>query len=146
MPERVGEKSKANKAYPIVGDYVVDIDVPQLWRPWNGFATNNIYSAGLQLAYDKVLMFLDKIKENYSDIRIVFSGKMGFHIHVRNFNVRDWTHYDSRDPIKSHEVARYVYTLYLQRALGRFSRYYFILSTDRARVRASVSFYFLFHS
>ncbi|MHA2162624.1 MAG: hypothetical protein ACXABF_09385, partial [Candidatus Thorarchaeota archaeon] len=58
MPERVGEKNRSNKAYPIRGDYVVDIDVPQLWRPWNGFATNNIYSAGLQLAYDRVLMFL----------------------------------------------------------------------------------------
>jgi hypothetical protein len=134
MPERVGEKNRANQAFPIRGDYVVDIDVPQLWRPWNGFATNNIYSTGLQLAYDKVLMFLDKISENYSDISIVFSGKRGFHIHVRDFEVRDWTHYDPRNPIKSHEVARFVYTHYLQNALGRFSKYHFILSTDPMRV------------
>ncbi len=133
-PERVGEKHKANRAYPIRGDYVVDIDVPQLWRPWNGYATNNIYSTGLQLAYDKTTDILDKIQENYSDIRIVFSGKRGFHIHVRDFEIRDWTPYDASNPIKSHEVARYIYTLHLQSAIGRFSRYHFILSTDPMRV------------
>ena len=134
MPERVGEKSKANRAYPIRGDYVVDIDVPQLWRPWNGYSTNNIYSTGLQLAYDKTTGILDKIRENYNDIQIVFSGKRGFHIHVRDFNLRDWTHYDLRNPIKSHEVARYIYTLHLQTAIGKFNRYHFILSTDPMRV------------
>ena len=39
MPERVGKKSSANRAYPIGGEYVVDIDVPQMWRPWNGHGT-----------------------------------------------------------------------------------------------------------
>jgi DNA primase catalytic subunit len=103
MPERVSEKSKANRAYPIRGDYVLDVDVPQLWRPWNGYATNNLYASGLQIAYDRTIAILDKIKENYGDIRIVFSGKRGFHVHVRDFKVRDWTHYDSSNPIKSHE-------------------------------------------
>lgn len=134
MPDRVSEKSKANRAYPIRGDYVVDVDVPQLWRPWNGYATNNIYPSGLQIAYDKTTAILDKIQENYSDIRVVFSGKRGFHIHVRDFKVRDWTHYDPANPIKSHEVARYAYTLYLQSALGKFSRYHFILSSDPMRI------------
>ena len=134
MPERVSEKSKANRAYPIRGDYVVDIDVPQLWRPWNGFNTNNIYSVGLKIASDRTVAILDKIRENYDDIRIIFSGKRGFHIHVRDFKVRDWTHYDPSNPIKSHEVARYIYTLYLQNAVGRFSRYHFILSSDPLRV------------
>jgi DNA primase catalytic subunit len=134
MPERVSEKSKANRAYPIRGDYVVDVDVPQLWRPWNGYATNNIYASGLQIAVDKTSVILDKIRENYSDISVVFSGKRGFHIHVRDFKVRDWTHYDLSNPIKSHEVARYTYTLYLQSALGRYSRYHFILSSDPMRI------------
>ncbi len=134
MPERVSEKSKANHAYPIRGDYVVDIDVPQLWRPWNGYATNNIHSPGLQIAYDKTVAILDKIRENYNDIKIVFSGKRGFHVHVSDFEIRDWTHYDTSNPIKSHEVARYIYTHYLQNAIGRFSRYHFILSSDPLRI------------
>ena len=134
MPERVGEKSKANRAYPIRGDYVVDIDVPQLWRPWNGHSTNNIHSTGFLLAFDKTTDILDKIRENYNDIQIIFSGKRGFHIHVKDFEIRDWTHYDAWNPIKSHEVARYIYTLHLQSAIGRFSRYHFILGTDPMRV------------
>jgi len=134
MPERVSEKSKANQAYPFRGDYAVDVDVPQLWRPWNGFNTNNIYAPGLQIAYDRTIAILDKIRENYSDIQIVFSGKRGFHIHVRDFNLRDWTHYDTSNPIKSHEVARYIYTLNLQSALGEFNKYHIWLSTDPMRV------------
>ena len=27
MPERVGEKSEANRAYPIGGEYVADVDI-----------------------------------------------------------------------------------------------------------------------
>jgi DNA primase catalytic subunit len=48
---------------------------------------------------------MDKIEENYSDIRVVFSGKKGFHIHVHDFDVRDWTHDNEGNQIKSHEVA-----------------------------------------
>lgn len=134
MPERVGKKASANGAYPIGGEYVVDIDVPQMWRPWNGFNTNNIYSVGFQLAYDRTIEILDKIRENYSDIRIIFSGRRGFHIHVLDFNLRDWTHYNARNPIKSHEVARYVYTHHLQSSCDTFDKYHFMLSSDPMRV------------
>jgi len=33
MPERVGEKPRARHAYPIGGEYVVDIDADTVWRP-----------------------------------------------------------------------------------------------------------------
>lgn len=134
MPERVGEKSSANRAYPIGGEYVVDIDVPQMWRPWNGHGTNNLYEPGLQIAYDRTVELLDKIGENYSDIRIVFSGKRGFHIHVLDFSLRDWTRYNAVNPIKSHEVARFIYTHYLQASCSPFSKYHFVLSSDPMRV------------
>jgi len=32
MPERVAEKEKANKAYPIGGEYVIDVDSHLFWR------------------------------------------------------------------------------------------------------------------
>jgi DNA primase catalytic subunit len=134
MPERVGKKSSANKAYPFSGEYVVDIDVPQMWRPWNGHGTNNLYAPGVQIAYDRTVEILDKIRENHSDIRIIFSGKRGFHIHVLDFNLRDWTRYNTRNPIKSHEVARFIYTHYLQSSCGQFGKYHFVLSSDPMRV------------
>jgi len=108
MPERVGRKSRANGAFPVGGEYVVDIDIPSLMRSWGG--VNGFSVSGLQLAHDKTLAIVDKIRDNYSDIRIVFSGRRGFHVHVLDFNVRDWTEYNEEDPIKSHEVARFLYT------------------------------------
>jgi DNA primase catalytic subunit len=77
---------------------------------------------------------VDKINENYSDIHIVFSGKKGFHIHVWDFDVRDWTHYNERNPIKSHEVARYIYTKHIKAGTGGFDDSHFRLSCDPMRV------------
>lgn len=136
MPERVGEKGKANCAYPVGGEYVVDFDVPQFWRPYGCFDSNGLSLHGYQIAKDRTLEFIEKVRENYRDIRIVFSGKRGFHVHVLDFEVRDWTHYDPKNPIKSHEIARLVYTQHLQSSLGRFSKYHFILSVDPMRVMA----------
>ena len=50
------------------------------------------------------LKLLNLVEVNYEDILLVFSGKHGFHIQVRDFEVRDWTYYDSGNPLKSHEV------------------------------------------
>ena len=132
MPERVGRKCKANGAFPVGGEYVVDIDNPSLMRSWGGVKGFSV--SGLQLTHDMTLAIVDKIRENYSDIRIVFSGRRGFHVHVLDFNVRDWTEYNEEDPIKSHEVARFLYTRYLKTALGEMSKYHFILSSDPMRV------------
>jgi len=132
MPERVGRKATANRALPFIGEYVVDIDNPSLMRSWGGVEGFSV--SGLRLTHDKTLAIVDKIRENYSNIRVVFSGRRGFHIHVLDFNVRDWTEYSGEDPIKSHEVARFLYTRYLQTALGEFSKYHFILSVDPMRV------------
>jgi len=132
MPERVGRKGRANGAFPVGGEYVVDIDNPSLMRSWGG--VNGFSVSGLQLTHDKTLAIVDKIRENYSDIRIVFSGRRGFHVHVLDFNVTDWTYYTEEDPIKSHEVARFLYTRYLKTALGEISKYHFNLSADPMRV------------
>jgi len=40
--------------------------------------------------------------------------------HARNFDVRDWTHYNDRNPLKSHEVAQFKYTKHLKYGCGSF--------------------------
>jgi hypothetical protein len=135
MPERVGEKSKANRAYPIGGEYVVDVDLHLFWRPHPHYVElDGICTRCLSISKDATLRIVDKIRENYSDISIVFSGKKGFHVHVLDFDVRDWTHYDERNPIKSHEVARYVYTRHIKGATGGFDNSHFKLSSDPMRM------------
>jgi len=51
MPERVGRKCKANGAFPVDGEYVVDIDNPSLMRSWGGVEGFSV--SGLQLTHDK---------------------------------------------------------------------------------------------
>jgi len=135
MPERVGSKQKAKHAYPVGGEYVVDIDSYLFWRPHSHFADRNGVCVGcLSISQDSTLRLVEKIEENYSDIHIVFSGERGFHVHVLDFNLRDWTHYDERNPLKSHEVARFLYTKQLKSVCGGFDKHHFTLSADVMRV------------
>jgi hypothetical protein len=136
FPERVGLKSKAKYAYPIGGEYVVDVD-NYLFR---GIDTHEhprtwICNTCLEIARRYSIRLSEIIEENYSNIMIVFSGARGFHIHVLDFKVGDWTFYNEHAPVKSHEVARFRYTLHLSRQLDtRFDEPHFTLSVDPMRV------------
>ena len=41
--------------------------------------------------YDLTLRVLEAVKENYSDIRVLFSGRFGFHINVFDLLKDNWT-------------------------------------------------------
>lgn len=74
------------------------------------------------------------LEQNYSDLSVVFSGKSGFHVHVYDFNVHDWTKYNEKNPIKSHEVSRFKLTKTLNLDVECFDRYHFIVSSDPMRI------------
>jgi hypothetical protein len=134
MPERVGGKREAPRAYPIGGEYVVDIDIHLFWRPHSHYVEDGVCVGCLRISRDATLRVLEKITENYRDVHVVFSGKQGFHVHVWDFDVRDWTHYDERNPVKSQEVARYLYTRHIKSVCGGFDDHHFTLSCDPLRV------------
>jgi DNA primase catalytic subunit len=78
---------------------------------------------------------LDLLEYNYSDIRVVFSGRAGFHIHVLDFRIDDWTKINERNLLKSHEVARFKYVSMLaEEAPEAFDKSHFVLSCDTQRV------------
>jgi hypothetical protein len=58
----------------------------------------------------------------------------GIPLHVWDFDVNDWTHYDEANPIKSHEVARFLYTKHIKGATGVFDDSHFKLSCDPMRM------------
>ena len=76
----------------------------------------------------------ERIEQNYSDIHIVFSGRRGFHIHMLDFDMHDWTHYNDRDPLKNHEVARFKYSKVLAGQCYGFNRAHFIVASDPTRI------------
>ena len=121
FPERVGKKYKANRAVPLGGEYVFDVDNHNVWIPHKNHV-KGICRECLFNAKQLTIHVCEAIEENYSKILVVFSGRRGFHIHVLDFNLRDWTYYNGRNPIKSHEVARFKYTKLLASICDGFNR------------------------
>jgi hypothetical protein len=135
--ERVSSKKKSNIAYPYrSSEYVVDIDSYLAYEPHSHRTRNNEPCKGCIVnVYNLSNKVLAVIEENYSDIKIVFSGRHGFHLHVFDFKIEDHTHIDERNLLKSHEVARFRYTSQLAEAVPQaFDRSHFTLSCDPMRV------------
>ena len=138
FPERVGLKSEARHAYPIGGEYVVDVD-NSLFRGIDGHEHPKTWVCYecLEIVKRYTIRICELIEENYSNIIIVFSGARGFHIHVLDFQAGDWAFFDGHDPVKSHWVARFRYTLHLSRMLDtRLDEPRFTLSVDPIRAIA----------
>jgi DNA primase catalytic subunit len=102
FPERVGKKYKANYAVPINGEYVIDID-SYLLRRWHKHTMSkswNVCKECLKNSKYLAINVCQQLEQYYSDLSIVFSGRSGFHVHVHDFKVRDWTNYNEKNPIK----------------------------------------------
>jgi DNA primase catalytic subunit len=134
LPERVGKKYKAKYAVPIGGEYVFDVDSYNVWVPHNHIKSRPVCLECLYVSKKLTLHICDAIEENYTDIQIVFSGKRGFHIHVLDYDFRDWTRYNPHNPVKSHEVARFKYTKKLSSICHGFNRPHFIVAVDPMRI------------
>jgi DNA primase catalytic subunit len=74
------------------------------------------------------------VEKYYRKLAIVFSGRMGFHVHVMDFDYRDWAHYRECDPIWCHHAARFKFTKLLQKQTHVFDRRHFTVSVDPMRV------------
>jgi len=137
FPERVGKKHKANRAAPIGGEYVVDVDSYTLCKWHDHKLCSNftrICLGCLDKAQHMAVRIGETVERYYSDIAIVFSGSRGFHVWGLDFDLADWTNYDERNPIKSHEVARFMFTKLVAAQSYGFNRDHFILSVDPMRI------------
>jgi len=135
FPERVGKKYKAKYAVPLNGDFVVDVDSYLLRHP-HLHSSRRSCNECIRASKSLTIQTCEQIEQYYSKISITFSGRRGFHIWVSDFNLRDWTHYNERNPIKSHEVARFKFTKLLSAQTECFDRSHFILSVDPLRLMA----------
>ena len=136
FPERVGKKYKANRAVPVGGEYLIDVDSylrHKLHRHYSSKETG-ICDGCLQISKALTVSACEQVEEYYSDVAIVFSGKRGFHIHVLDFNLRDWTYYNEKNPIRSHSTARFKFSKIISLETYVFDRAHFILSVDPMRL------------
>ena len=105
-PEGVSSKQES-LGIPVRANFVIGIDSYMNFRPHRHKTEPEGFCYGcLEQARQITIKSLDVVSEQFDHIEIVFSGRLGFHIHVRDFEVRDWTYYDEWNPLKSHEIAR----------------------------------------
>ena len=138
FPERVGKKYKAKYAVSVGGEYVIDVDsyVLGLRHRHVRMGSSGVCSECLTISKNLTIQACEAVEEYYSKVAIVFSGRRGFHIHVLDFNVRDWTSYNEKNPIKSHEAARFNFSMQIALETYAFDRHHFTLSVDPTRVIA----------
>jgi hypothetical protein len=111
FPERVGRKYKAKYAVPIGGEFVLDVDSfmrkrqhHHSWHP-----QYEVCEGCLDISKHLTLELCDRINRTHTSTQIVFSGCRCFHIHVLDFNYRDWTRPNPQNPMKAMAAARYKY-------------------------------------
>lgn len=137
FPERVGKKYKGNYAIPLGnGEFVVDIDsyVCHRWHKHKRSQIWQVCDLCLEISKHLTSQACLQIEDYYSNIHIVFSGKNGFHIHVLDFDVRDWTQKNYRNLVKTHEVARFRFSRIISLQTYCFDRSHFTLSVDPMRI------------
>ena len=136
FPERVGKKFKARYCVPLNGEYVIDVDsylmpfrhehkVDQHWY---------VCPRCLEMSRRLTLHLCEIIKQYYSKMAIIFSGCQGFHVHVMDFDYRDWVGYREEDPIWCHHASQFKFTRLLQKQAHVFDRIHFTVSVDPMRV------------
>ena len=113
FPERVASRQKANRAYPLNGTFLLDIDVKTDRFHRHMVNRHGVCEGCLRLARFNTLNACNIVEENYSKYLAVFSGRKGFHV-LLPFSAEDWTHYRAKDPLKTQAAARFKYALYLK--------------------------------
>ena len=138
FPERIGKKYKGNYCLPIgTGEYVVDVDsyLVHKWHPhYDVSKLWNVCLNCLENSRDLTISACQAIEWYYSKLAIVFSGRSGFHIHVLDFDPKDWTTWDFKDMVKCHAAARFKFSKTIGLQAYCFDRAHFILSTDPMRL------------
>ena len=136
FPERIGKKYKARYCVPLNGDYVIDVDsYIVLWKHDHRIDEQwKVCPECLDFSKYLTLQLCQIIEKYYRKLAIVFSGRMGFHVHVLDFEYSDWVPYRERDPIWCHHAARFKFTKLLQKQTHVFDRAHFTVSVDPMRV------------
>jgi DNA primase catalytic subunit len=136
FPERVGKEYKARYCGPLNGEYVIDVDAFMVLFKHNHWIDEdwNVCESCLDMAKRLTLQLCEALSQYYRDLAIVFSGRMGFHVHVMDFDYRDWATYREKDPVWCHHAARFKFTKLLQKQTHVFDRRHFTVSCDPMRV------------
>lgn len=115
---------------PVNAQYVLDIYAYTRQRyNWFHVCESKPCREYLELARRLTIQACEILEQHYSKIVIVFSGNQGFHIWILDYDFRDWTPYNEKDPVKSF-VAKFNFSKLLISQMYCFDRHHFIVSFD----------------
>jgi len=132
FPERVAGRQKANKAYPLNGTFLLDLDVKTDRFHYHAMNRRGVCEGCLCLVRFNTLNACNIVEENYREYLVVFSGRKVFHIPLP-FSAEDWTHYRVTDPLRTQAAACFKYALYLRHRGVWFD---FKISVDPLRIHS----------
>ena len=136
FPERVGKKYKARYCIPLNGEYVIDVDsyigvhahIHRYSKEWG------VCERCLNMSRLLTLHLIETLEKYYRNFAVVFSGRSGFHVHVLDFDYKDWASYREDDPIWCQNASRFKLTKLLQKQTQVFDKAHFNVSVDPMRV------------
>ena len=96
FPWRVGPICVLHRAYPVATEFGVDVDGYMARLPLRRLVRASFHEDEVEWARQMALEAVDVLKQNYSTIKAVFSGRRGYQLWVLDFDWRDWVQREPR--------------------------------------------------
>jgi DNA primase catalytic subunit len=90
FPWRVGPIYRLHRAYPMGTDFGIDVDGYMARLPLRRLVRASFFEDEVENARLLALEALDAVKQNYSEVKTVFTGRRGYQLWILDFDWRDW--------------------------------------------------------
>jgi DNA primase catalytic subunit len=139
FPWRVGPLYRLHRAYPMGTDFGVDVDGYMARLPLRRLVHGSFFEDEIEHARLLALDALDAVRQNYSKVRAVFTGRRGYQLWILDFDWRDWVGGEPRslkDAVRLMALAKARYADILASQLAWIDRAHYNVMRDLTRVFA----------
>jgi DNA primase catalytic subunit len=139
FPWRVGPLYALHRAYPMGTDFGVDIDGYMARLPLQRCVARGFCEDEVEYARQLALEALDALRQNYTSIKTVFTGRRGYQLWVLDFDWRDWVGREPRslrDLVLLMSLAKARYTRIIASQLAWLDQAHLRVMSDLTRVFA----------
>jgi DNA primase catalytic subunit len=96
FPWRVGPLYRLHHAYPLGTDFGIDVDGYMARLPLRRLVKASFFEDEVEHARLLALEALGAVRQNYSEVKAVFTGRRGYQLWILDFDWRDWVQREPR--------------------------------------------------